>query len=207
MLGAAVSIGQSMAYPQQPDDRPLYQLREGKLESKLRCDDVEIQSGEPLLCDIYLVADRDGGTIIVPRFVAPFKIRTQPTMVVSFEIETTRGIEPLTLSYEATHGLYDRGELVAGSLVNLFPGGLVGWRFDLDGRDWVLPAFSGRARIRGTFRIDLTEPDKNGEIYPAVRELAGRYIQQIEKIVAHGQWTTNWVDVTLSQMSGPPKQE
>ncbi len=174
-------------------------LRAGTLEARLSCMSSTVRATESLICDVYLVSGREGGAIAVPRFIRPFRTPNSPPTLVAFEVSTPEGSTPLQMSDEATHGRYESKSLPKEGLLILHPGGIIGWRFDLNGDDWLLPRQPGKYPVRGVFRIDLTEKDEKGEVYEAVREVAGKYMNQLGKIVAHGEWPTNWVEVTVKE--------
>ena len=96
-------------------------------------------------------------------------------------------------------GLEAQGEWRFGGRLGIFldtlspltAGQVIGWRFELNGRDWNFPETEGHYEVFAQVAIDLSEPRGDPEVGDYLR----RHAELDEDMLAVGQWTSNSVPV------------
>ncbi len=171
------------------------------LRLRLACDAVQVSPGKPLECEVLLENRRGSAAAIVPRLLLPFALGFRPATVIEFEATRAGRTVKLAVAPAAGRGRYDVGTLSARDLLQLSAGTLYGWRYDLNGDDWLLPAAPGAYEIRARLRVDLLHRRKDGSLDPAVAEALGRHQAEARSLVMDGEWISGPVTVTIQ----PPK--
>jgi hypothetical protein len=171
------------------------------LRLRLTCDETRAAPGKPLECDVLLENRRGGAAAIVPRLLLPFALGFRPATVIEFEATRAGRTVKLAVAPAAGRGRYDVGTLSALDLLQLSAGTLYGWRYDLNGDDWLLPAIPGTYEIRARVRVGLLHRRKDGSLEPAVASALGRHQAEARSLVMDGEWISSPVTVTIQ----PPK--
>lgn len=167
------------------------------LRARFACDASEAAPGRPFECDVFLENPQDGAPVVVPRTLVPFELGFRPPMVIELEATRSGRMTRLEIAPPAQRGRYDFGTLGRDELMILSPGTLYGWRYDLNGDDWLLPSEPGEYEIRARIRVQLLKPRKDGSLEPAVSQVLGRHASRAESLVMNGQWVSNPVKVSV----------
>jgi hypothetical protein len=170
-----------------------------RLDLRLSCASLEVAT-EPVKCDVVLLADPTGGPAIVPRTWPPFRIGRWPEIVIRFTARDAAGIERwLEIAPPAGRGRYDIVKpLSEGSLLYLLPGEAHGWRYRLNGEDWLLPREPGEYRIAAELTLRLHQRDKSGHLSPGIETILRDHPELVPIVVPDGVWRSNEVVIRVS---------
>lgn len=166
---------------------------QGLLEARLVCPS-HVQRSESLKCEVYLLARPEGGILVVPGRLFPFKPRFGPDAHLEFEAQDGKG--PAKLLRVASEAFIGRYEGSADGFKLLGRGELFGWRLDLNGKDWLLPPnVIGSVRIRAIVTLNLFASAE--EPFPAVKKFLGRHLRAAKNVVPDGVFRSNEVEVVI----------
>jgi hypothetical protein len=169
------------------------------LQARLRCERESVPASEPLICWVTLeVEGRFRRTIVVPDLLTPGRIPRRPPTVIEFELESPTGPKrTLVIAPPAQRGRYDLAGLRTEDLVVLMPGRSIGFEYDLNGQDWLLPGEPGLYSVRAVITVGLLERDASGDLSAAVTEKLGKWVADADKLVMNGTWRSNWTTIRI----------
>jgi len=170
-----------------------------KLDLRLRCDSLDA-GAEPVTCDVSLIADPSAGPAIVPRTWPPFRIGPWPEIVIRFTARDAGGAQQwLEIAPAAGRGRYHLVKpLSEGLLLYLLPGEAHGWRYSLNGEDWLLPRQAGEYRIAAELTLRLRQRDKSGHLSPGIETILKDHLELVPVVVPDGVWRSNEVVIRVS---------
>jgi len=170
-----------------------------KMELRLSCEASNIRVGQPLTCDLFAIADPAGGPAILPRIWPPFRILAWPEIVVRFSGRDENSAPRwLPIAPAAGRGRYEIVKpLTEATLVYLMPGEAHGWRYRLNGDDWILPRKIGRHFLRAELVLRLRHRDPAGALAPGIRKLIGDRADLLPLVVPEGTWQSNEVSLLI----------
>lgn len=168
------------------------------LDLRLNCTPLETK-GEAVTCDVILFAEPSGGPAIVPRIWPPFRVGRWPEIVMRFLARDAAGAETwLEIAPEAGRGRYDIVlPLSERSLLYLLAGEAHGWRYILNGKDWLLPKEPGDYRIAAELTLRLRQRDASGDLSPGIESLLRDHLELVPVVVPDGVWRSNEVAVRI----------
>lgn len=167
----------------------------GSVRVHLTCDETAIQVDEHLLCRVLIENPRGHLPVLAPRSLLPGVLPHRPPTVLEFYLGEGERRQKVAVASAAERGRYDWGTMSSTELLLLHGGGILGWTFDLNGHDWVLPAGAGTYVIRAKVRIRLLEPRK-GAVDPAVVEASGG-LERARLLALDGEWISNPLTITV----------
>jgi hypothetical protein len=182
-----------------------WQLRPFQLQVQLNCLEEEVSPEQTLPCRVYLLASPEGGPVLIPRTLPPFRLFAWPDIKLQFEIREAGGAySPLSTATDADQGRWCISlPLSEKTLLVLRPGELYGWSFDLNGRDWVLPRKDGKYSLRAHVTLRLRQRTPGGQIEPAVSKNLGKHPEYLDFFVPEGTWDSNEVVVSMKTKIEP----
>lgn len=164
------------------------------VDLRLICEPAASGLSTAVLCDVT-VRNLNAYPVIVPKVPTPFPIpHLEPTLLY-FEVRTGSSWHQLQIASSAKRGRYDLGNLTRDSLLVLRGSGIYGWRFDIDGNDWTLPAKPGNYEIRARLVVQLLPRDPSGRLARPLKELLGSRAGEAKKYVLDGEFISNVVTV------------
>lgn len=168
------------------------------IQFHLSCEAQELTLGQHLECDVTI--ERDRFPLIVPRLLLPGPVPRRPPSWIQFLIRRGGEERNLAIAPEANSGRYDVASLYTSDLMFLGPRQIYGWRYDLNGADWLLPCSQGTYELQARLNVKLLDPRADGKPDPAVRAILARYSKTIaSKIIMNGSWFSNRIKLEVKK--------
>jgi len=176
-----------------------------QLQVQLTCLEEKVSPEQALPCRVYLLASPEGGPVLIPRTMPPFRLLPWPDIKLQFEVREDGGAySPLSTAADVDRGRWCVSlPLSEGTLIVLRPGELYGWSFDLNGRDWILPRKDGKYSLRAHVALRLRHRTPDGHLEPAVSKKLGKHPEYLDFFVPDGTWDSNEVIVSMKTKLEP----
>jgi hypothetical protein len=196
----ALILGTSILYPLAGFSRELAAAPTASV--LLSCERDVVDRGKPFHCRLLLEVDDSVGTAFVPRTVTPFPIPTRPPAIVRFFAAQEGREVPLELTRGAVRGRYDLGALSPWEMQVIGGGEIIGWKFDLNGDNWELPALSGDVQLVAELEISYRTGGPLSEFAPQARKWLDSCffpmnLAELEHLFLRGKWRSPPIKVRL----------
>lgn len=155
-----------------------------------------------ITCDVYVAVTSGNRAMILPRIWLPFRTAQPSGALLELQTRSAGAAEwvDLWVADGVRRGRYEnqRGIVQEGLLV-LSPGDVFGRRYEIGGADWELPFNTTLpAELRARLTIELR--DREGNPYPAVRELAGGRAWVLDQSLPNGVWLSEPVPLAPTEV-------
>lgn len=192
LVSSAAAVG---ALGREPAEAPSARLF-------LHCDQATVQKAEPLFCQVLLQVEESVGTAFVPRTVTPFPIPPRPPAVLRFFARLGDREVPLDLTTGAVRGRYDLGALRPWEIQSIGGDEIIGWRKNLNGDDWELPAVAGKIQLIAELEISYHGDGPFKNLAAPVRAALDSCFMytDLSKLEGHflvGKWRSPPVDIAI----------